>query len=469
MAVPQKNTSIQVSLSDSNTGKNYIAKVATNGPEQGKIVALVEQIDALNAVPLDHKTSSTAYNTNKANWDGQINAMLSANATGEPNAATSVSGLADSKLYDLQYNDLNASAGTVGAVSPELEAFSNLTGDPLTNLPQPPATKGKIYVFPKDLGVGKNKKDKPQDYVRIGALKYKPSTPGLLGNSDFNPIQFFPSIIKTGLGSYNSSVPKDLNFEGEVILPMPLEVTDGTRTEWGVSKMDVMGAAMVAAAAGAADVPLAGDLATLMVALGPGRETAAAALLGAYGTGALAAKATGSPDAANAFRANVIADTIARVTNTSASPADILTKSTGKAVNPNSELLFRAPSLRSFNLQWKLIPRSEDEASTIRKIIRFFKVNMLPYIPKGGAILLQSPNVFVIRYETSNGSLNKSLPKPKLCALGEVIVNHTPDGTGWAAYKDSHPVATQISMSFLELTPLLGNDYSNISEDDVGL
>lgn len=94
---------------------------------------------------------------------------------------------------------------------------------------------------------------------------------------------------------------------------------------------------------------------------------------------------------------------------------------------------------------------------------------MLPTIPEYGAALLQSPNVFVLRYEKSDGSQNASLPKPKLCALGQVVANHTPDGIGWAAYDDSHPVATTLQMSFLELTPLLSNDFSGIPEDDVGL
>lgn len=94
---------------------------------------------------------------------------------------------------------------------------------------------------------------------------------------------------------------------------------------------------------------------------------------------------------------------------------------------------------------------------------------MLPTIPQGSSTLLQSPNVFVIRYEKSDGSLNSSLPKPKLCALGQVVANHTPDGVGWAAYEDSHPVATTIQMSFLELTPLLANDFSTTAEDDVGI
>ena len=94
---------------------------------------------------------------------------------------------------------------------------------------------------------------------------------------------------------------------------------------------------------------------------------------------------------------------------------------------------------------------------------------MLPYIPEGSSVLLQSPNVFVLRYERADGSYNKSLPKPKLCALVQMQANHTPDGVGWAAYGDSHPVTSTLSMTFMELSPLLANDYSSTTEDDVGL
>ena len=46
----------------------------------------------------------------------------------------------------------------------------------------------------------------------------------------------------------------------------------------------------------------------------------------------------------------------------------------------------------------------------------------------------------------------------------------TPDGMGWAAYEDSHPVSTSLVMQFAELTPLFRNEMVEAfpEDDDVG-
>lgn len=468
MAVPQKNTTIQsgpVAIG----GNTYVAQVASTGPEAGQILSMTK-----NGTPISYADANSIYSSNKSNFDASVNQQLNISGFNNPNVASSTTGLADNKLFDKTYNDLKTSGGAAGTIDNSI--LANLTGSAVANKPQPPSTKGKIYVFPVDINVGKfggatNSKNTPQDYLRIGALKYTPPSPGLIGNEPgVFPAAYTTKILTTGLESFNNSVPAKLDFEGEVVLPMPMQVTDGTKAEWGMSRMDFLGLGMASMLGQAADIPIAGDIGSLLLMFDEKRQQQVAnATFGVAAGGAMAAKMTGSPSAMEALRSDIISQVIAKVSNTPAAPADLLARSSGKAVNPNAELLFRAPSIRAFNLQWKLIPRSEQEAKRIREIIRFLKVNMLPYTPKGSSILLQTPNVFVLRYETAGGKLNKSLPKPKLCALGEVQVNHSPDGVGWAAYSDSHPVATSLGLSFVELTPLLGNDYASYGEDDVGL
>ena len=49
---------------------------------------------------------------------------------------------------------------------------------------------------------------------------------------------------------------------------------------------------------------------------------------------------------------------------------------TGQVLNPNMELLFQGPTLRTVNFNFKLCPRELDEAGMCRNIIKFFKRNM---------------------------------------------------------------------------------------------
>ena len=48
-------------------------------------------------------------------------------------------------------------------------------------------------------------------------------------------------------------------------------------------------------------------------------------------------------------------------------------RTTGQVMNPNMELLFNGPSLRSFGFTFKLSPRTSQEANNIVKIIRLLK------------------------------------------------------------------------------------------------
>lgn len=493
MATASKDTKVTVSnLQDSNA--IYSAEVSASGPNQGYILSLKDQS---NNKPINYDLAKIAYTGNKITWDNTINKVLTANNTTNQAAPTSL-GVLNQDLYSKLYSQNASSVSSTqsffnpGAGSGAPTDVNNLAGDlkDLDNLvakpaSKPPSTANKIYVFPQDMNVGKygdSNSGTPQDYIRIGALKYQPPQPGLivakgLSTNPFSVstgieklVKVSPKLVGNGLADLNASLPKFLNFIGEVVLPMPLNVTDGAQVEWGVSKMSIMGAAMASGLSGLYDTGVLGGAAEFANALGIGGAAAAKGSVTAYAAASGLQKLAGNPAAADALRADIISEVISKVTNTPVNPGDLLTRSTGAAVNPNAQLLFKSPSLRSFDLTWKLTPRSSKEATIIKNIIRFFKINMLPYIPEGqGSVLLQSPNVFVLRYEKSNGTYNKSLPKPKLCALVQMQANHTPDGVGWAAYNDSHPVTSTLSMTFMELSPLLANDYSSTTEDDVGL
>ena len=147
----------------------------------------------------------------------------------------------------------------------------------------------------------------------------------------------------------------------------------------------------------------------------------------------------------------------------------------GVVENPNLELLFNGPGLRTFSFQIRFAPRNASESAIVRKIIREFKQTMAVkrgqvegYTNQEGEnLLLGTPDVYRIQYRrgTENQEEIKGLNKFKTCALTDFSVNYTQGR--WAAYAaDSQPVTTLITMSFAELAPIYRDDYDDFEQDD---
>lgn len=137
--------------------------------------------------------------------------------------------------------------------------------------------------------------------------------------------------------------------------------------------------------------------------------------------------------------------------------ANIFTRGTGQVINPNLELLFTGPNLRTFNYSYRLTPRDAAEASAIKSIIKFFKKNMAPQKTTTG-LFLQTPNVFKLKYIFANGDQHPFLNNIKTCALTSFTVDYTPDGS-YMTYDDGSMTSYQIGMQFNELDPIYSNDY----------
>ena len=117
-----------------------------------------------------------------------------------------------------------------------------------------------------------------------------------------------------------------------------------------------------------------------------------------------------------------------------ASPEAILARGAGVVPNSNLQLLFNAPTLRAFRFDWKMSPRSKEEAIRVNNIIRFFKQGMaakkMQASTGGGAYFLGTPNVFDITFRTSKlkrelGNENISVMRMKTCACVGAAVNYT--------------------------------------------
>tara|TARA_Y100001968_G_C19374765_1_gene727027 strand:- start:73 stop:1413 length:1341 start_codon:yes stop_codon:yes gene_type:complete len=265
------------------------------------------------------------------------------------------------------------------------------------------------YVFPKSLRQGTD----GQDFLKFDMLKYEPR--------DFDDKSF----------SFKKRTDTNKRTIGTVILPIPGGIQDGQNVGYGDSRM----------------TPL--DMAKANIALTTVSEGV---------TKGIEAAGSAAETVAGSFGDNKKA-LAAVIAGMAAGGQDLLTRTTGAIANPNMELLFNGPSLRTFSFQFLLAPRSQDEAKTIIQILRFFKQGMAPIRTKS-RLFLKSPHTFQLSYRNSKGQDHKYLNKFKECALGTFGVNYTPNGN-YSTYEDGVMTAYQMSMTFRELNPIYNDDYGN--------
>jgi len=166
--------------------------------------------------------------------------------------------------------------------------------------------------------------------------------------------------------------------------------------------------------------------------------------------------ASGGVEGIQGFATRFLASKAVALANVNITPNQILARSTGEIMNPNMELLFNGPSLRSFRFQFKLTPRGKTEADEVRKIIRTFKEHMAPKVSNAGTFL-KTPDVFELRYRKGTDP-HPFLHRFKQCFLKEVNVNYTGEGT-YATYDDGTPVSMIMDLSFQEIEPIYDTDY----------
>ena len=273
-----------------------------------------------------------------------------------------------------------------------------------------------LYVFPTTLRSG----SQGQDFLKFDMMKYEPK-------------EIVGSMEKGSLGL--SDRKKDRKSIGTVILPIPGGIQDQQQVQWGSDSMD-------AAAIALSDIALS----TITEGLGAGVDATINA-----------AKNISKSDEAKKALATAIAGSASGAGN-------LLTRTTGAIMNPNMELLFNSPSLRSFNFSFTLAPRNKAEAMVIIKIIRFFKQGMSPIRSKS-RLFLRSPHTFRLAYKHKVGLTNDKddhpfLNKFKECALNGFGVNYTPSGQ-YSTYEDGVMTSYQMTMGFQELEPVYNDDYGN--------
>ena len=284
------------------------------------------------------------------------------------------------------------------------------------------------FSYPEDLRTNK------QDRVRF-TQKYSEGTK-------------IEATITSGEKNFQRRIKK---VRGSVTLPIVTGIEDTNSVDFNEGKLNPIQAIAGASALGIfEDVRTRGDIAGAFTATAGGLNRARGELRGQVGS-----------DIASAINVYLAQSAVGA--------QGLLSRTTGAVLNPNLELLFGGPKLRSFGFTFKLSARDATEADQIRKIIRFFKQGMSVKTSSSN-VFLKSPNLFDIQYQTFNTNgdeiIHPSINIIKTCALTSCNVRYAPDGT-YMTYDDPFRTLTsyQLTMQFSELDPIYDSDYSELDQD----
>ena len=323
----------------------------------------------------------------------------------------------------------------------------------------------KNLKYPLDADYGNT-----QDYIQIDQFTYQPPNPEILFGGD-DSIKKFGNILRGGL---TRESPKERTV-GLVKLPMPNDLKDSNNVAWGEDQLNAITAAAATLSAGGVNAGfdildsiangdqnlLQGLSQALTGTFGGLKEALAKAKEVAFAQG-------GTGKDLQLLGRSAVGSGLLNLAGFGVSPEAILARGAGVIPNSNLQLLFNAPTLRAFRFNWKMSPRSQEEAIRINNIIRFFKQGMAVKKNKnsgagGGSYFLATPNVFDITFRTSKTNReitneNNAVLRIKTCACVGAAVNYTPQQM-WNAYEKGQPTSCILSLEFKELEPIYNTDY----------
>ena len=291
--------------------------------------------------------------------------------------------------------------------------------------------------------------DSSTDYLKIQIQEYKAK-----GNAKGSIVEGVEDLeylengqIKRDIGSvaksFSSNVlggltqqsviqrGSDVKTQYTVTLPIPNNITDSNSVSWGEDTINPLQAAG-------------------MNVIGNVAEDGVSALGGAMNE-LINTVPSGAADQKKAIIAAIAAFGVG------ANPEAVVSRATGQILNPNLELLFSGVNLRAFSFMFDFAPRSYDEGQMVKQIIRTFKKTMVP--SSAGGIFVKPPSVYQLMY-MQGASAHPFLNSFQPCALVNMDLNYTGSGT-YATYRDGTPVHMQLQLTFKELNPIYGQNYSD--------
>ena len=297
-----------------------------------------------------------------------------------------------------------------------------------SSLTMPAASNNATWRYPAKPGIAEN-----TDYVLFDFYEYVP--PFKQRNTSGTPLEVYNRSANSASSYEKTSLP-------QLLLYMPEDISTGYKANWTGKAFSNIGRDILSAAGQQGLDKLKGVV----------DETANTIdrILPAAGTQAV----------------NKI---ISSITGDSLSNDDIFGSISGVILNPNAELLFGGIDFRTFSLTFRLVPRNRTDSTNIKEIIKTFKKAVLPKSSveqvygfsndgiSGGFIKV--PDLCRVSF-MRGGKLNTDVPQYKMCAITNVDINYTPDGT-YATYTDGSMVAINLSVSFQETKLVFSDEVEN--------
>ena len=339
----------------------------------------------------------------------------------------------------------------------EFGDLSNLSLDPLLDGNRTDIFSGQlgsqVFAYPVDIDI-------EQDHLEIDEMKY--SRPGTGAGDSENPVR---GSAQNAAGP-GASVASYI-IGSTIILPMP-KAADASGAEWG--KNEITGDEMNRSSQSA-------GYKGIFRRQGKRNRERREQNEATYGTSQMDTSGfdsknpvrSGAQDSGARVRGGqrnwinyamsrewiLRGKTAAKNLGTNVTASSLLARERGQVLNPNAELLFQGPSLRSFEFTWLMVARSPDEGKSIRKIIKRFKQGAAP--KWNNTALLETPSIWQLSYKRGREPL-KTANKFRQCALVSITVDYAPDGI-WSSYEeDSQPVAVRMGLSFKELRAIYQSD-----------
>jgi len=124
---------------------------------------------------------------------------------------------------------------------------------------------------------------------------------------------------------------------------------------------------------------------------------------------------------------------------------------TGTAMNPFREQVFQNVQTRTFNFEYKFLPRDAAESKAVQNIIKMFKFHMHPELSEGTLFYIYPSEFNIVYYFKS--SANPYVHKISTCVLQSMNVDYGGPGQ-FTSFADGSPAEINMRLQFVELEVL---------------
>lgn len=243
--------------------------------------------------------------------------------------------------------------------------------------------------------------------------------------------------LSSGAGKYvdESLFEAAGGFPEYIIVNMPQDISTQFGAQWGGKSFGFLSKDIAKGAGNLATGNIGGTLESL---------------------GNIVTKATEGADAIKAAAAAAAVAAINKIPGVGGNLTinDIAQGTTSKILNPNVELMYEGPTLRTLSLNMRLFAREEGETNIIRDIGRAFRKAALP--SEQNERFIKVPPLLKVEFMTGSNH-NENLPKHRPFAITAVQVNFTSDGQ-YIEYYDGKLPTIEIALELQETKIIFAED-----------